>query len=350
MTGVAWASLRYRKTRLALSGLAIVLGVAFVAGTLMLGASISQTFYGSFAAGARNVAAVVAAPKSGNPPGQYGGPVVPAPVLDQVRAVPGVAAAAGRLTGPAALLGADGKPLGNGIGINVPGDAQLRGFSLISGHLPAAADQVDVDRATVADEHLRLGQRVRVVSPAGMIRTFALVGTIDLGVNPEFGNASVTAFQTPAAFQMTGQSGYGLVVARAAPGVSQAALATRLAGFSPRYQVQTGSQFTAEEADSAAHVARQLTIGLLIFAMIALVVACIVVYNTFGILIAQRSREMALLRCVGASRRQVFTGLLAESSAVGLAASLAGVAGGIGLSWVLQRLLTGTSAGALAVP
>ena len=85
------------------------------------------------------------------------------------------------------------------------------------------------------------------------------------------------------------------------------ALVVRLAalpGFSLRYQVQTGSQFASEEADSAAHVARQLTIGLLIFAMIALAVACIVVYNTFGILIAQRSREMALLRCVGASRRR----------------------------------------------
>ena len=191
---------------------------------------------------------------------------------------------------------------------------------------------------------------MRVVSPAGVVRTFVLAGTIDLGVNAEFGNASVTAFRTPVAFQMTGEAGYDLVVARAAPGVSQAALAARLAGILPRYQVQTGSQFASEEADSGAHVSRQLTIGLLIFAGIALVVACIVVYNTFGILIAQRSREMALLRCVGASRRQVFSGLLTESFVVGLAASLAGVAGGVGLTWILQRLLIGTSGGTLVVP
>jgi hypothetical protein len=227
--------------------------------------------------GNKNVSAIVAGPESENPPGQYGGPTVPASVLDRVRAADGVAAAAGRLTGPATLLGTDGKPIGDGLGINVPSDPALRGFSLVSGHLPATADQVDVDRATAADERFRLGQQVRVVSRAGVVRSFLLVGTIDLGVNPQIGNDSVTAFETPVAFAVTGQPGYGLIVARAGPGVSQAALAARLAGLSPRYQVQTGSQFATEEADSAAHVGRQLTTGLLIFAMVAVVVACIVV-------------------------------------------------------------------------
>ena len=136
MRGVAWASLRYRKVRLALSSLAIVLGVAFVAGTLMLGASISQSFYGSFAAGAKNVSAIVAAQKPGKPPGQYGGPTVPASVLDQVRTAPGVAAAAGRLTGSAALLGADGTPVGKTTtvecvqGLRKPDSGQLRVLGL----------------------------------------------------------------------------------------------------------------------------------------------------------------------------------------------------------------------------
>jgi putative ABC transport system permease protein len=352
MRHVILASLRYRKARLALSSLAIVLGVAFVAGTLMLGASMKQSFFASFAAGARSVSAIVAAPKSGSPPGQYGGPVVPADVAAQIRAVPGVAAAAGRLTGPAALLGGNGHPIGEGFGINVVSDLALRGFTLVSGHLPEGPDQVDVDQATVADEHFRFGQKLRIVSSAGVTRTFVLTGAIDLGVNRQFGNAAVMAFQTPVAFSVTGQTGYGLIVARAAPGVSQAALAARiraLPGFASRYEVQTGSQFASEEADSAVHVASQFTIGILIFAMIALVVACIVVYNTFGILIAQRSREVALLRCVGADRRQVFAGMLAESATVGLVASAVGVLAGIGLTWVLQRLLTGLSAGPLVV-
>jgi putative ABC transport system permease protein len=351
---VVRASLRYRKARLAFSSLAIVLGVAFVAGTLMLGASISRSFYGSFAAGAQNVSAVVAAPKSGNPPGQFGGPTVPAAVAKQVSVIPGVAAADGRLAGPAVLIGPGGKPDGDGFGISVTADPLLRGFTLVSGHVPAAPDQVDVDTATAADEHFRLGQRLRVASHAGVIRTFVLAGTIDVGVNPQFGNASVTAFQTPVAAAMTGASGYGLIVVRAAPGITQTALASRLAaepGLAGRYQVQTGSKFAAEEADSSAHIAHQLTLGLLIFALVALVVAVIVVYNTFGILIAQRAREMALLRCVGASRRQVFAGLLAESAVIGLAASLAGLAAGTGLTWILEQVLTsGSTPAVLVIP
>src|ERR1700678_2420892 len=109
MLRVTLLGLRYRKARLALSSLAIVLGVAFVAGTLMMSASISRSYSASFAAGARDVSVAVAKQKSGDPPGQLGGQVLPAASLAAVRAVPGVAAAAGRLGGSASLLGPDGK-------------------------------------------------------------------------------------------------------------------------------------------------------------------------------------------------------------------------------------------------
>jgi putative ABC transport system permease protein len=335
------AGLRYRKARLLLSSVAVALGVAFVAGTLLLNASMSARFYAGFAGGAKNVSALVAAPKSGNPPGQPGGQTVPRQVLGEVRAVPGVAAADGRVIGPAAILGSDGKATGNGFGVNVTAaDASLSGFTVVSGHLPAAADQVDVDKATAADQHLLLGQRVRVLPADGVTRTFHLAGILDTGINPDLGSAAVLAFQTPVAFSVTGQSSYAMIVARAAPGVSQAALAASIQARVPGYQVQTGSQFAGEEADAVTHVSKVFTVGLLIFALISLVVACIVIYNTFGILIAQRSREFALLRCVGASRRQVFRGMLAEAAAVGLAASAAGVLAGIGLSAGLGRLIT----------
>src|SRR5205085_10529440 len=106
------------------------------------------------------------------------------------------------------------------------------------------------------------------------------------------------------------------------------------------YQVQTGSQLATAEADSAVHFTRQFTTAIGVFALISLVVACIVIYNTFTILITQRGRELALLRCVGASRRQVFRGMLAESAVVGLVASAIGVLAGLGLGWSLQRLFT----------
>jgi len=332
------AGLRYRKARLALSSLAITLGVAFVAGTLTMSTSMNRTFFTSFAAGAKNVDVIVAARDSGSPPGQYGGPALPASTLAAVRSVPGVADAAGRLTGAAALVGSDGKATGKGIGVNVTSVPSLDGFSLVSGHLASGPGQVDIDKATAADEHFRLGQRVRVVLNSGTVRTFRLAGTIDLGVNAQIGNAAVMAFTTPVAISVTGTRGYGLIAVRAAPGVSQATLAARIRARLPGYVVQTGSQFGTEEANSTAKVAQQFTSGLLIFALIALAVACIVVYNTLSILVAQRSAEFALLRCAGASRRQVFLGVIAESAAVGLVASAAGVLAGIGLSWGLGRL------------
>src|ERR1700677_2102842 len=223
MLRVTLLALRYRKARLAMSALAIVLGVAFVAGTLMMSASINRSYSGSFAAGARNVSVAVAAQKSGDPPGQIGGQVLPAAALAAVRAVPGVTAAAGRLGGPASLLGGNGRLRGSGFGINVT--AALNPFTLVSGHLPSKPDEVDLDTSTAADEHYRLGQALRVVDSAGRVGTFYLAGTIDLGVSSEFGNASVTAFQAGAAVAVTGQHGYNLIVASAAPGVSQSALA-----------------------------------------------------------------------------------------------------------------------------
>src|SRR5580698_7468320 len=339
MLRVTLLGLRYRKARLALSALAIVLGVAFVAGTLLMTASISRSYSGSFSAGARNVSVAVAERKSGDPPGQIGGQVMPAAALAAVRAVPGVAAADGRLGGPASLLGRDGKLVGPGFGINV---TALNPFTLVSGHLPGQADEVDVDSSTAADEHFRLGQALRVVDSAGRIRTFYLTGTIDLGVSSEFGDASVTAFQTAAAIAVTGQHGYNLVVATAVPGVSSAALAARVSAHLSGQgdEVITGAELATDEANSTAHASKVLTTGLLIFALISLVVACIVVYNTFNILIAQRSRELALQRCVGASRGQVFGAMLTESFVTGLAAAVTGVLAGIAVSWGLLRLIS----------
>jgi putative ABC transport system permease protein len=339
MLRVTLLGLRYRKGRLALSALAIVLGVAFVAGTLMMSASISHSYSGSFSAGARNVSVAVAERESGDPPGQIGGQVLPAATLAAVRAIPGVAAADGRLGGPGSLLGRDGRLLGAGFGINV---TALTPFTLVSGHLPGQPDEADVDSSTAADEHFRLGQALRVVDSAGGIRTFYLAGTIDLGVSSEFGNASVTAFQTAAAIAVTGQHGYNLIVARAVPGVSQSALAARISArlSGQGYEVITGAELATDEANSTTHVSKVLTTGLLIVALISLVVACIVVYNTFNILIAQRSRELALQRCVGASRGQVFGSMLAESVLTGLTASVAGVLTGIAVSWGLLHVVS----------
>ena len=314
MLRTALASLRYRTARLALSCLAIVLGVAFVSGTLVMGASMNQAYFTSFAAGRqerrrRRDPACARVPSSGQP----GRPVGAACRCCPRSARPaGVESAAGRLVGQAPLVGRDGKVVRNGelpaSASTSPRDPALRGFTVASGHLPGGPGQVAVDTATAADEHFRLGQTVKVVDHTGRIRSFRLVGTIDLGVDHEFGDATVTAFQTATGFAVTGRPGYDQIVARAAAGTSQAALTATIAALPgmSRYQVQTGSQLATSEANSAVHFTQQFTSAILVFALIALVVACIVIYNTFTILITQRGRELALLRCVGASRGQVF--------------------------------------------
>jgi hypothetical protein len=140
-------------------------------------------------------------------------------VLSRVRAARGVESAAGRLVGRAPLVGSDGKAISNGdlpgVGINVAGDPALRGFTIASGHLPAASAQVAVDSSTAADEHFRLGQTVKVVDHTGRVLAFRLVGTIDLGADHEFGDSTVTAFQTATGFAVTGRPGYNQVVAPA---------------------------------------------------------------------------------------------------------------------------------------
>jgi hypothetical protein len=116
-------------------------------------------------------------------------------------------------------VGSDGKAISNGdlpgVGINVAGDPALRGFTIASGHLPAASAQVAVDSSTAADEHFRLGQTVKVVDHTGRVLAFRLVGTIDLGADHEFGDSTVTAFQTATGFAVTGRPGYNQVVAPA---------------------------------------------------------------------------------------------------------------------------------------
>jgi putative ABC transport system permease protein len=354
MLRTALTNLRYRTARLVLSSLAIGLGVAFVTGTLVMGASMNQAYFTSFAAGARNVDTAVT-PHGSGPyrPGDPDAPTVPPSVLSQVSAARGVESAAGRLVGLAALVGSDGKVIWNGelpgVGINAAGDPALRGFTVASGHLPGGPGQVAVDTSTAADEHFRVGQAVKLVDHAGRVLSFRLVGTVDLGVDHEFGDSTVTVFQTGTGFAVTGRPGYDQIVARATAGTSQAALTATVRALPgmTRYQVQTGGQLATSKADAAVHFTRQFTSAILVFALIALVVACIVIYNTFTILITQRGRELALLRCVGASRGQVFLSTLGESAIVGLVASAAGVLAGLGLGWGLQRLFAGFGA---AVP
>ncbi|QYC39305.1 ABC transporter permease YtrF precursor [Nonomuraea coxensis DSM 45129] len=328
MLRTALAGLRAYRLRLLLTSLAIVLGVGFIAGTFVLNDTVQAGFAQRVTADAGKVDVAVLA----------GDGVLAEDVLRRVRAVAGVTDAQGLVRGPAPLLGKDGRAVG---------DLPTTAISVVRGPLQrttivAGTGPGTDDRAAVLDENtarvngFRLGDDVVLLGPGGERHTFELVGLLDPGVDQELAFTGAVGLTTSAALRMTGGKGYHEIdVAGDAPGLKQAVAAA--AG--PGAEVRTGEELAADLAHAAGLEMRTLTVGLLLFGVVAMMVAALVIYNTFTILVAQRARELALLRCIGATRGQVFGSVLLESGVVGLLASALGLAAGYGLAALALALL-----------
>ncbi|TNC21569.1 ABC transporter permease [Amycolatopsis alkalitolerans] len=333
------AGIRAHKLRLALATLAITLGVAFVAGTLILTDTAQRSFYADFAAAARHVdAAVRPAPDAQQKPW------IAATTLNTVRDTPGVAAAVGRVTGPASLLDHAGRAPQRGSAIAISPDPQLQPYRVVSGRLPQSAREAVLDQDTAQADGYTVGATLQVLDQQHRLMRYRLAGIIDLGVAKGLNGATVIGLAPDAALALTGRPGYDEIDARAAPGVSQAQLAQRVrtAVGSPHDEVVTGTQLAKDQADASVKFTDLFLQILLIFALVALLVAALVINNTFSILVAQRTREFALLRCVGATRRQVLTATLAESSLAGVVASAAGVLAGLGAALGMRAVFSWT--------
>lgn len=190
-----------------------------------------------------------------------------------------------------------------------------------------------LDEDTAALDHVTAGTQVSVVDDQGRTRRLVVTGIADLGNARGANGASVLLLPAATVAALTGAHGYQRIDVAAAPGVSQAVLAERLAGLRlAGADAVTGGQLAAELAEQNAGGEGLLSAGLLIFGLVSLLVAALVIYNAFRILLAQRLREVALLRCVGATRRQVMADILTESLVLGLAASVAGLGLGTALA------------------
>jgi putative ABC transport system permease protein len=306
------AGLRTRWTRLLLSALAVALGVAFAAGTLIYTDTVNAAYYAQFAPQARNVDAALE---------PAAGALLPPSDLAAVEAVPGVAAADGRMSGSLPVVGAGGRAY-PGTAIDLPADPRLRSYRVLSG-----GGSVLLDEDTAALDHLTAGKQVTVVDHAGRTRRLTITGIADLGVGQDALGSSVLILPAATVRALTGTDRYQRIDVAAAPGVSQATLAARLARLKlSGTHAETGGQLAAQLAEENVGGEGLLSVGLLIFSLVSLLVAALVIYNSFRTLLAQRLREVALLRCVGATRRQVTAGILAESLVLGLAASIGGTA------------------------
>jgi putative ABC transport system permease protein len=347
------AGLYAHKLRLLASSLAIVLSVGFVAGTLIFSDTATAGFFNEFASQAAHVDASVYSPSAaGNAkPGQTP-PPLPDSLLPAVRKVPGVASAEGRMNGPAALYDKTGKLIANGqqtgVAIDVPADPRFQWFTVASGRLPRNASEALLDTNTAAASHFFVGDDLTVLDSAGQRHLLRLVGLADLGVAKSLNDYSVIALTTDGMHAL-GIHGYDRIDVAASPGTGQSALVSRLKaavgdGLPAGSDIVTGTQLADDLANAVTHQVDLILTGILVFAIVALFVAAIVILNTFNILVTQRLRQLALLRCVGATTRQVFGSVVIESLVVGVLGSAVGVLVGIGITAALSALFSSLGA------
>jgi putative ABC transport system permease protein len=356
-------SLLARKLRLVLSGLAVVLGVMFVAGAFVVTDTLSRSFDTVFAdAFSQTDVSVSAKPKVAlsEMEGEQVQPPFPAAVAEQVAAVGGVAAATGLASADGArVIGADGKVLTSmgppRLGGNWTGEDGL--VQLRQGRGPRADDEIVVNAYVAKQAGLRVGDRVGVLTRQPK-REFTLVGVFGYsGDRDTVGGVQEVMFTEPVAQRlMLGRTGvYSSVSVRAADGVGPDQLRDRIAAaLGPQYEVKTGEQLADENAAGLQEGLGFFNNILLGFAGVALFVGVFLILNTFSIIVAQRTRELALMRAMGASRRQVITSVLVEAVVIGLLAAGLGLAAGVGvgagLAYLFSSFVGGLALAPLAVP
>ena len=296
-------SLLARKLRLLMSGLAIVLGVSFVSGAFVLTDTLGKVFDNLFVSVAANTDVEVRGDSLFEGEGGTKRAPVPATVLDAVRAVDGVEAATGDVSGYAQLVGKDGKAYStNGpptFGQNYDPDARVSPYVLRQGAAPTGPGEVAVDARTAEQTGYALGEQVPVLLPDGQ-RTFVLAGIFGFGENDNLGGASIAAFDQGTAESLYALDGNLLAIRVAAEsGVDAETLRQRVASVLPeQLEALTGTQSAAETADEVKGFFGFFQTFLLVFAGIALFVGAFLIFNTFSILVASAP---ASSRCCGPS-------------------------------------------------
>jgi putative ABC transport system permease protein len=342
--GALFRSMLAHRLRLVLTGLAIALGVAFMSGSFVFSATLTRSLDSLFAQASVGTDVEV---RHSSPGGSTitGSPAQPLPTsaLATVRRVPGVAAADGEISGQAVLLGRDGRPLPGsfGVALSWPADAPFQAtFTRRTGRPPAGPGQVMIDRSSARRGHFTVGQTISIAI-AGHAVPFTITGITGYGSADSIGGGSMAVFSLGTAQQVFGKTGeYDRIVVKAAPGLPAVQLRDRIASVLP------GGEVAVTAASASADAARQINsqLGILTdfflgFAAIALFVGAFVIWNTFSIMVGQRTRELALTRALGASAGQVFRSVVAEAAILAAAGSAVGVGLGLGMAKGLAALL-----------
>ncbi len=351
MLRAAVKSLLARKLRLLLTAIAVVLGVGFTAGTFVLTDTALKSFDDLFGSVYRGTDVVVQA-KTAFAPGAAGGGgggggsdrrPIPESVLPAVRAIPGVRGADGDIAGFAQIVDpVTGKVIQNGGAPTIGNswDPDVTSLRVISGTAPSGPDQVAVDAASAATHQLSVGKRIRVVTPTGT-GDFTVSGIVRFGDAESLLGATLAIFDLPTAQRLFDRAGqFDFIYVAGDEHVTPDQLAARISGvLPPGYQSITGASAARDQQDQVNQGLGFLRTGLLVFGFVALFVGAFIIFNTFNIVVTQRSRELALFRALGATRRQVMSSVLLESVLVGLIASIGGILLGLVLAILLKALI-----------
>ena len=356
MLRATFKSLLSRKLRLILSGLAVVLGVMFVSGSFVLTNTLSNSFHNLFANAYSHTSLQVSAKQKIDDSQAQNDTVttVPASVINQITAVPGVASATGLVRSDGArAIGKNGKALVTAgapqFGINWSGTSRIS--SIKTGRAPTAPNEIVIDNGVAKAGPFHIGDQIKISVHGVASSTFTVVGIfVYSGDRDSLGGEQTVAFTTPVAQQLMldNPNAFSSIDVRPAGGLSDTALQDRVAkALGPDYVAKTGKQLAADQAATFSTLLGFVNDIFLGFAGVALFVGIFLILNTFSIIVAQRTKELALLRALGGSRKQMIGSVLTEAVVIGVLASTIGLGAGVGVGALLAYVFTHVGGGSL---
>ncbi|AZS74212.1 ABC transporter [Streptomyces lydicus] len=348
------------KARLMMTALAVLLGVAFVAGTLIFSDTVGEAIK---KASTKNLKDVAVSVQAGNyaPEAPNVGyeekdgkrtTALDDKLADRIRALPGVRSVRSNVTGAATLAGPDGLPVGNGwqnraVNYQPDNDGKDSRYPMLQGRGPAAGNEIALAESTAEAAGVALGDTVRFATNGPVLKK-KLVGIVASDDPQVTAGGSLALFDTATAQKLYLHPGqFDELVVSATPGTDEQALTAKVRALLPakKAEATSGTELAAEQSRMIAEQNKSLSQTLLVFAGIALFVGIFIIANTFTMLISQRSREIALMRAIGASRRQVVRSVLAEACLLGLVSSVVGLGLGAGIAVALRAVLDANGAG-----
>jgi putative ABC transport system permease protein len=340
---VSLRGLAQRKLRTSVTVLAVLLGVAFIAGSYVLTDTINKSFDEIFdvAYAGTDVAISSSTTAQGD---NAEPPPFPARYLDDVRKVDGVEKAEGGIFSVVRFVDDKGDQLSSSFAPEFVSSTAPKPFDTLTyteGRPPQTADETSLDESTADREKLGIGDTLRIAAEAG-VKPYKIVGLQRLG-DTSSGGSSTAQLTLPEAQRITDKVGEldGISV-QAAPGVQPEQLAKSIDRvLPPRLVVETGQQAAARQSQDIKDDLSFFRVALLVFGGVALLVGSFLIFNTFSITVAQRIRELGLLRTLGATRGQILAGMVGEATIIGLLGAVLGVLAGIGFAAGLNAMLKG---------